>query len=116
MSIKEENCIISSVFLGYEEHGIFTFTLVLEGNGWAQGAGQYCLDRLIKKKDNKRVGTAGGLTCIMRILDVLDVDSWEKLKGKNIRCRRDSWKVHEIGHLIKEKWLNFDDFFRKYEK
>jgi len=109
-----ENAKISSTFLGIEDHGIFSFTLMLDYGGSGQGAGQYCLDAPMRNKKGdfvKRVGTAKGCDVLLEILRTLEVDSWEKLKGVHLRAEHDYGKVYRIGHILKNKWLDFESFF-----
>lgn len=111
MEIK--NAIITSTMLGIEDHGIMSFYLYLDYGNSAQGAGGYSLDTPIKKGDTflRRVGTAEGLSLIMEILQIVDVEKWEDLKGRHIRVKADHDKVYAIGHFLKDKWLNFEQFF-----
>ena len=54
-------------------------------------------------------------------MKVLEVDSWEQLKGKYVRVEFEGWggKVLRIGHLMKDKWFSWDKYFaevhRKHE-
>jgi hypothetical protein len=112
MEIK--NAIIESTMLGIEDHGIFTFWLYLKYDGSGQGAGGHALDDAIKNYEGKflcRIGTAGGMSIIMEILKVVGVEKWEDLKGKIIRVKAESSKVHAIGNVIKENWLDFSQYF-----
>ncbi len=103
---------ILSTTLGYEDHGIFTFCLHLDFGGSGQGAGSYALDSY-RKDLGKRVGTASGMDMIIAILNTVGVETWEELKGKYIRVKHDGERVHAIGNLLEEKWLNFPDFYDK---
>lgn len=111
-----ENAKITSTFLGIEDHGIFSFTLMLDYGGSGQGFGQYCLDTPKKNKKGefeKREGTAKGCDVLLEILRVLEVDSWEKLKGVHLRAEHDYGKVYRIGHILKDKWLDIEKFFKE---
>jgi hypothetical protein len=111
MSIEIKNAKINSTMLGYEDHGIFSFYLNLDYDGSGQSAGGYALDSYIKEKD-KRIGTVLGMQLIIEILKTLDIESWEKLKGTYIRVKADYSKVYAIGNLLKDKWLDFEQFFK----
>lgn len=90
-----KNARIISTQLGFEEHGIATFSLVLDyGNGSQQSVGGYPLG-----PDTHEL--------IFEILRVTGKDTWEDLPGKFIRVvgRRD--KVEAIGHITDDKWLEF---------
>ena len=107
-----QNAKISCTSLGTEDHGIMTCHLMLEGDGWCCGFGGYALDTF-DKTVNMRVGTAVGLDAIMRLMETLEVEKWEDLKGQFIRCESNGWggKITKIGHLIKEKWFSFEEYF-----
>lgn len=70
------------------------------------------LNAQIKQTKQKIVGSAKGTSVIMRILEVVGVDTWEELKGKYIRIK-DCYlgeKVSAIGNLMKNEWVDFDNF------
>lgn len=110
MEIK--NAKITSTMLGREDHGIMTFMIWVELDSYTCGVGGYALD-MYDRAAEKRVFTAKGLEAISKILEVVDVDEWEKLPGKYIRIKDNGWgsTIDEIGHLIKDKWFNLREFF-----
>jgi hypothetical protein len=77
---------IKSTRLGYEDHGILTTSLDLSWEGAGVGFGGYCLDerRDRKSSDYTRVGTAYGLDHIIRVMETVGVDRWEKLQGSRV--------------------------------
>jgi hypothetical protein len=102
-----ENVVIKSTMLGVEDHGIFTAYLNLEGDGWGCSFGGYGFDEWDAKK-GRRIGHAFGIEFINRVLEVAEVDRWEKLPGTKIRCKTTGLGggVTEIGHFMKNKWFN----------
>ena len=110
--METKNAKINSTMLGYEDHGIFTFYLNLEYDRASQSAGGFALDNYNKEVD-KRIGTAVGMKLIIEILKVLEVESWEKLKGTYIRVKADYSKIYAIGNLLKDNWLDFQMFFEE---
>jgi len=103
-----KNAIIESTHLGNESHGIFSSMLHLNYGGLCQGFGGYGFDKPIKDSGGKferREGTAYGCEFIMRILETLEVETWEKLKGTHLRVDTERNKIHGIGHIIKDKWF-----------
>lgn len=119
MSTEVKNAKINSTMLGMEDHGIMSFYLYLDYGGGGQGAGGYCLDKPLKDEKNKfikRVGTSAGLSVIMEILNTVGVTKWEDLKGKHIRVRASFSKVEAIGHLLEDRWLDFEEFFKGENK
>ncbi len=122
-----KNAVIESTFLGKEGHGILSSMLTLDYGGSCQGFGGYGFDKPIKDdQDNflRREGTAYGCEFINRILETLDVESWEKLKGTHLRVvtKGDFFnsKIQGIGHIIKDKWFypekDLSYFFPSEEK
>ena len=63
---------VTSTFLGFEDHGIFTFNLMLNYGDSGQGAGSY---------DLRGDWCAATLQAILR---ACGVDQWEKIKGRTI--------------------------------
>jgi hypothetical protein len=101
-----KNAKISCTMLGYEDHGIFTFSITLDYGGSGQGAGGYCI---YSKGDDSKNGYAMGI--IPKILKTVGVNSWEQLKGKYIRVNSCHEEVKAIGNLLEDKWLNFKEYF-----
>lgn len=91
--LKEVNGRITSTFLGIEDHGIPTCIITIEGGSWGQGFGNYDLRFY-------------GINMLLRIIEVVEARSWEDLKGKHCRIRREHSKIHAIGHIIKDKWYS----------
>jgi len=90
---KIRNAKITSTFLGFEDHGIFTYILYLDYGGSGQGAGLIALGG--EFTDNH----------IRGILKTLEVESWEDLPGRHIRAEASSGCVRRIGHVLKDKWF-----------
>lgn len=108
MSIETKNARITSTTITIEDHGCLSAWLYLDYGGSGQGFGGYALDAwdpLLKK----RVGVAWGCEYLRRILEVLEIGTWEKLPGALIRVRADHGKVHAIGHPLKDQWFSPDD-------
>ena len=94
MEIK--NAIITSTFLGKEDHDIPTCFLTLDYGSAQQTFGGYDL----------RFYHEG---MIQRIIETVGVSSWEQLVGKLVRVKSDRAKVYGIGHIIKELWYFPED-------
>ncbi len=116
--MEVRNAVITSTMLGIEDHGIMSFYLYLDYGGSGQEAGGWSLDTPVKIGNTflRRVGTAEGLSLIMKILDVVGVGKWEDLKGKHIRVKQDHTAVHAIGNIIKNEWLDFSQFFEEIKE
>lgn len=113
MEIK--NAQITSVSLGYEDHGILTFGLGLEiADGGCCIYGGYALDGYDKEK-KKRVAGAKSMECLTEIMRVVGVRNWEDLNGKYIRVQENGCGsiITTIGNLMKDEWFNIKEFFEK---
>lgn len=99
------NAKITSTSLGIESHGIMSSWLTLEWDGGGVGWGGYVL------------GGESGIKYIEEILNVVGVESWEKLKGQYIRVETGGWgsKCDKIGNLLKDKWISNKEFFDQYK-
>ena len=114
-----KNARIESSMLGIEDHGILTFMLHLDYGGSGQGFGGYCMDAPLKKQDGtfiRRVGTAQGCDLILRVLEVVGVCKWEDLPGQHIRVVADHCKVHKIGHILKDRWLDIEEHYNSFKQ
>lgn len=73
---------VESVELYIEDHGILTcFVNLHKEEGLHQGFGGYSLDGY-NEKLKRRVGTAGGMDWVLRLLQIFKVDRLEKIQGK----------------------------------
>lgn len=107
------NAKITSTTLGIEDHGIFTFDLVIEFGGCGCVYGGYALDSYDRKSE-KRIGTGKSIIAIRSILETVGVDKWEDLKGTLIRVKNNGWgsSIVEIGNIMENKWFNISEFFK----
>lgn len=114
MEEKIVNAEITGTKLGYEDHGIFTFTIDLKlSNPVAYiSIGGYALDGYDTKLE-RTTFCAEGLEAIASILKVVGVDNWEDLKGKYIRVKSRGWggTIDEIGNLMEDNWFNLKNYF-----
>ena len=106
------NARIKQTKLGFIGNDILTFDLILDVQGGGGViVGGYPLAQY-DKTVQKIVGTAKGSSLIMRILEVVGVDTWEELEGKYIRikgCHLDD-RVTAIGNIMDEDWVDFETF------
>lgn len=102
------NARITDTRLGFERGTVLTFWLFLDYGVACQGFGGYVLNN--KTPEGKRVPHAIAGYTIERILDVVEVESWEDLPGQFIRVKLEGqdWgpRIAAIGHILKEKWFN----------
>lgn len=102
--IEEENAIIESAVITTEDHGLLTAWLSLKYQGSGQGFGGYALYLPDDWKHHKGQKNYAGLF-IWRVMEIAGVSRWDQLVGKTIRVRRTFSKVHEIGHIVEDKWF-----------
>lgn len=110
MATKIENAQITSTKLG-EEHGCLTARVIVEGDGWGGGLGGYCLDHWCAKTGEHH--SSDGYGAIIELMKTLEVESWEELKGKYVRVESENWKIIRIGHLMKDNWFSFEEYFKQ---
>ena len=115
MSTEILNGKIASTKLG-EEHGCLTADIFIEGDGWGCAFGGYCLDHWSAKAGEH--SSTDGYGAIIELMKTLEVESWEELKGKYIRVEIESGAggIIRIGHLLKDKWFSFKDYFAKVKE
>lgn len=78
---------VESTHLGYEDHGIGTAILTFTGPGWRQANEPRGLSDYDKETKRQR-GTAYGFDVVLRVIEVLGVDAWEKIAGKRVYVLR----------------------------
>lgn len=115
MTTEILNAKITNTKLG-EDHGCLTANLFLEGDGWGCAFGGYCLDRWYS--DVGKHHSPDGYGAIIELMKTLEVESWEKLNGKYVRVEIEGWggNIIKIGHLLKNKWFSWKDYFEKVKK
>lgn len=113
-----ENARIQEVRLTFEDHGVLTLDLVLEGRGWGCCFGGYVLGHgYIGAKEFS--GSANGIEAIMRVMDTIGVHDLLKAKGMYVRAafkRPGSQPVEYIGNVIQDKWFGYKEFFEGKEE
>lgn len=110
------NAKITRTMFGIEDHGILTFYLHLEGDGWGQGYGGYSLDGYDESTKERSIGYGGGLIAMKKIMEVVGVRTWEDLPGKYVRIQRQNEHAHEIvrlGHVVQDRWVSLREEFSK---
>lgn len=109
-----ENALISSTSITMMEHGVLTFYVTLEGDGWGCSIGGYVIGHGYLGASAFKSQSGSGLVAMMRIMDTVGVESWEDLEGKYCRVKTEGWggKILEIGNLISDKWFDIGAFFK----
>lgn len=104
---------VSKTFFGREDHGILTFYLDMwVDTSYCTYFGGYALDGY-DAATNSRVFTTKGLEAMSEILKVFGVNSWEQLKGRQIKVVDHGWpsSIDEIVSLDGERRFNIREFF-----
>lgn len=99
-----ENAQIADVFLGFEDHGIFAFSMGFRFPNAYQSFGAYAI------QDEK------GVNFIKSILKALRVDSVDKLEGEYVRVKRPNSAtdpIVAIGHIVEDSWVVLKDVYRQ---
>lgn len=91
----------ADIFL--EDHGIWTSFVYIDHEHGSQGFGGYFL-----------AGEAMRLW-VVGVCQVLDVDSWSAVAGKYCRVVCDHGKIHALGNITSDKWLDFGAMLRSRE-
>lgn len=108
------NALIKSVDLSMADHGCVSLELVLDGAGWGCCYGGYILGKgYVGAKDEFIEGSAAGMEYIIRIMDTVECERFNDLKGKYVRVATKGWgsSVNIIGNIIKDKWFDQESFF-----
>lgn len=111
---KIENAIIKSVDLSMADHGCLTLSMGLDGDGWGCVYGGYVLGKgYVDAPDEFFKGSKQGMESIMRIMDVMDSDTFNGMKGKIIRVAVKGLgsPVKIIGNALKDKWFDAETFY-----
>ncbi len=111
--MKTKNATIGNASIMIEDHGILTIMLYLEyGEGGTQGFGGHAL----YSSNFKPVGIRACGFYIWRVLEVVGVDDWKDLKGKNVRVLiNDNDMAVSIGHITHDRWFNPRDELKEIE-
>ena len=97
------NATVKSTFLGIEDHGIFTFSIMLDFGSSVQGFGGPTLT------------ASWGGEYLAEVLEAVGVRSWERLPGTNVRARRNSNGILDaIGHIVEDRWFDREEFCQRH--
>jgi hypothetical protein len=106
--ITIENARIASARLYLCDHGVWTSTLTLEGEGWAQGYDGF------RMQEGPWMGMWVRGVCAM-----LGVDDWSKVEGSLVRLKRfGQWggtRIVALGHILDDRWFDFDAIMKEHK-
>lgn len=114
MSLREietKNALIERATITNDDHGLLSARLSLDYGESGQGFGGYALylPKDFSHSTNQK-NYAGHF--IWRVMEIAGVDEWSKLPGKTIRVKCEHFKVHAIGHIVKDDWFCPTDDFK----
>lgn len=105
LEMEIKNAVITGANISIERGFILDMWLTLDYGGVCQGFGGYALYVSKESPNHKKESVAGHF--IYRCLEIADVESFDKLKGKTIRVRsEDGQSIDAIGHIVKDDWFN----------
>lgn len=99
-----KNAVITSATLEINDKGILDAWIFLDYGGTGQGFGGYCLYLPKSFKHHDMQSVAGHY--LYRIMQIADVEKWDRLPGKSIRVKGTWNTIEAIGHIIKDDWFN----------
>ena len=102
-----KNARIEKTSLGTGDSGLFMFWLHLDYGGLHQAFGGIGLDSPPKEREvgARRIPSAYGMDCIVRILEVVGVENWEDLPGKYVRAVVKNDRVVELVNILDDSKL-----------
>jgi hypothetical protein len=112
--IEIKNAVITGTSLSIER-GVLTGFVDLDYGGSGQGFGGHVLysSEYRCKEDEEYVSRPFAGHFIQRVLEIAEVDEWEKLKGRPVRVKGEPWgRLDAIGHFLKDEWFDIDEEFR----
>ena len=98
-----QNAVIKRAELISSDHGCLTTWLTLDYGSTGQKFGGYTLYLSKGFTHHSLKSTAGHF--IWRVMEIAGVAEWDRLVDTSIRVRADHYKVHAIGHIIKDDWF-----------
>jgi hypothetical protein len=87
---------VTSVRLGWEDHGIFTCMVDLDYGGSGQGAGGYALDEPRRDGEGEfigRFGTAFGMEWVIRLMRACGASDFSQIKGRTVLALREEGEL-----------------------
>lgn len=103
------NAIIENAEINIERGFILSSWLRLNYGGSGQGFGGYSLflGKASSNHEKSKNKNYAGIF-ISRVMEIADVESWDKLQGKTIRVEKSDefGPIIRIGHIIKDDWFD----------
>lgn len=94
---------ITRAELEFEDHGFLVLTIAIQGDRWGCCVPDYCLGSKNGKSTSDK-----GLKYIIDILNLFEVERISDLVGQYVKCEFKQNSICKIGHIIKNKWYEFN--------
>lgn len=106
-----ENVQIHDVELSMANNGCLTLTLVLRGSATVYSYGAFTIGHGCINADQWDAHGIG-LVVMMKIMDVVGVDRWDKLQSQycRIKTSNSGATIYCIGNIIYDKWFDVNEF------
>lgn len=95
------------------DHDIVTVNAIIKSTGLGIIDGTMVFTLTLQYENQQQIvcEAVSVITILERILKIAEVNHWEELPGRVIRSFHSNLKVYSIGHIVKNEWLDFDEFF-----
>lgn len=109
-----ENVQIHDVELSMANNGCLTLTLVLLGSKTVYRYGPFTIGHGCINADQWDAHGIG-LVTMMKIMDVVGVDRWDKLQSQycRIKTSNSGATIYCIGNIIYDKWFDVNEFISR---
>lgn len=111
------NMIVRNANISMKECGAVELLMTIEGAGYVCIYGGYVIGHgYLGAKDFS--GSDMGMESILRIMDVVGVETFNDIKGKYIRAAFKGLgsSVKIIGNILEDKWFDIESFFEDKQK
>ena len=106
------NAKITSTRLGRDEEGRLSATIRLDGGGWYSIYTVPFLDTWDMVDAEYKSHTPEGYKSLIKLMQAIGVSSWEDMVDTYVRAEIEPQerKVVKIGHILLNKWFDWDEF------
>jgi hypothetical protein len=105
-----KNAVIKGARIDTSDRGFLTVWLDLDFGGSGQGFGGYAL-YLPKSFTHHELKSFAG-HFIFRVMEIAEAGQWDKLIGKTIRVKGESYGITSIGHIVRDDWFTPSEDFK----
>jgi len=106
---------IKNAILSSNDHGVLSAWITLDYGGSGQCFGGHCLYSPHQHKNKEPSANYAG-HFIWRVMEVVGVAEWSKLKGETLRVRVGHGGIEAIGNIITDDWFCPRNEFQEMEE